>query len=311
MGVSSFDVPYSSVIANLVAGLDVDVFYSEPSDNSHLIHTNIEQLNLGTIQALEWLKDITFVRFINDSNQIDYLEKHFSRMRKVIVNGQFHGIAALNTFWETKASFFGVTTVGGLSNYGTGSTNTEFIGFLNTDPQTAKRDGNMNDLDLTEWAHDQYEILCHIGLSDLDKLRLPYVVGKYDIDMTNDMLLRFFIGSRLFVQNLNELLLMMKMTNLKLVLPLSRLSDNNRLENYIDYQRSFDKLQANEILICVEDNSGFLSLSHDAEKYKYNIMNCLQIAAERNSFVLSIIRGKDKAFSHLGGNLDALVISIH
>ena len=59
------------------------------------------------------------------------------------------------------------------------------------------------------------------------------------------------------------------------------------------------------------DHSGFLSLSHDAEKYKYNIMNCLQIAAERNSFVLSIIRGKDKAFSHLGGNLDALVISIH
>lgn len=297
VGAESFEVPYSAVLANLTAGLDVDVYYAENNSTASLIHSNILNIKIGTPAIADWLKDITFARYQKDSVQCEYIDRNYKRLREITYNGEFRGIAALNNLWDSRITCFDVLTVGGLSNLCYGSYDAEYLGCLLSNPITAKRDADLKEVDLSDWAREQYEMLLAQGLSDQDKLFLPYSLGKYGIDMSDRMIVRVFFGKRLVFISLSDLISIIKM--MKLILPISLVGDEKKIENHLNYEASLSMLRTDELLFVPERNSGFLDMSHN-QAFPYNLWACLEKTAERCHVKLHISKEGKRLQSVLG-----------
>lgn len=310
-GEISFEVPYSAILANLTAGLDVDIFYSELGESEKKIHTNIEKMNLGELEIAEWLKDITFARYRSDSRYEEYIDKNYMRVREVIYNGTYYGMAALNTLWHSEVSYFGVRTIGGLSNPSYDDNNEDFLGYLLAEPDTARRTGKVNSIVKADWAKEQYSILLQQGLSAEDKLYLPYILGKYGIDMTEEMMICICDKSgKKFQKKLKDLLCDMKVLKKKLILPLSHYLNDKRIDNYLDYERSLKLMSENELLFVVSRNSDFLDIKERNETFSYNIMHCINVIAEKCSLVINSQTEDNKVVSRLFDSCKGLVISV-
>lgn len=307
-GSNPFSVPYSSVLCNLVAALDVDVFYKEESGNVTKIHSDINSANFDLKQ---WLKDISYAPYHEGKLYVDYIENNYQRVRKVIHNGVCYGLAALNTLWKSQCSFFDVTTIGGLSNFSHSSGNGEFLGCMFAEPATAKRDGSVSDEVKKEWAKEQYDLLLKQGLSEIDRLRLPYELGRYGIDMTEVMFVRVYLKNvGLLTLPLLDVISLIKNKSLRLLLPLSDLSQNNRIDNYLDYERTIKLMDNDHLLFFVESNSDFLNTTIPDRVYPCNIMHCLQEAVKKFSFNLKTQVVANKACSKLEGKTKSLEVTI-
>lgn len=306
-GYKPFQVPYASALSYLTAGLDVDVYYSELGEAAQKIHTNIGSRDFDKKQ---WLKDITFAEQRSDRKYADYIDNNYERLREVCYNGECYGLAALSTIYDDEFTCFDIKTIGGLANFSAHSGHSEYIGCLFAEPATAKRDIAITNDSKTDWFKEQYDILCQQGLTENDKLYLPYVVGKYGIDMTEIMQVRVISCSlRLQTLSLHNLLLLLKGYNWKLILPLSSWSDN-RLENYLDYSSTMQMLTSDEVLFIVEKNSGFLSVIDPDSAYQFNIMRCINVVARKYNLKISTTIQVDKAVSRLGGNIKVLVLTV-
>ena len=308
-GAIPFDVPYSAILSNLTAGLDVDVYYTENENESVQVHRNMQEIELGSSEMLEWLKEITYAKYQKNSIELcEYIDNNISRLRKIIINGHLFGIAAINTLWGKKAANFDVITVGGLSNCGLGSVDAEYLGCLVTKPITARRDGNVMDIDLKDWANEQYQMLCEQGLSLDEKRVLPYVLAKFGIDMSSIMLIRVLTKNYKILQySLPDLVTTMKSSKIKLIIPLSDISEM-RAEGYTDYYRSLSLLKNNEWLFIAERNSDFLNIDEDPNTQD-NLMECLKRVANNLKFTLKNNRESGKVVSRFG-NIDAYVFSV-
>lgn len=309
-GEASFTVPYHSVLANLVAGLDVDVFYSEQGESKRKIHTDIGKLELGTVEVSEWLKDITYARYrLNDVYE-DYIDKNYMRLTRIEKNGKLYGLAALNTLWQAKSSYFTVTTIGGLSNLSNGGESEEILGVLFAEPDTAKRDGNVSLVDKTEWVREQYSSLIEQGLTVYDNLYLPYVIGRYGIDITEKIIISIYENREKKIVKLKDLLLYLKKTKKELVFILSNWCNDERIEVYVDERYAIDSMLENQILFCVSKNTGFLSIKEHDEGFPYNIMWCINKIADENSLVITKKIEENKVSQLLSGMCNGLVISV-
>lgn len=213
--------------------------------------------------------------------------------------------------WHSTASYFDVTTIGGLATFSYNGHNADFLGCLLAEPDTAKRDGNVKVIDKTDWAKEQYHILQKQGLSDEDKLYLPYILGKYGVDMSDEMIIRICnkTGETRKV-NLTDFLFELKELNKKLVLPLSNFLDGKRIENYLDYERTLKLISENELLFIVEENSNFLNTQKNDVEFPYNIINCINVIAEKQSLMINSQIEDHKAISSLSGSCKGLIISI-
>lgn len=313
-GVPDFDVPYTSVLSNLTAALDVDVFYSELGASPIKIHTNLDS---QSFDGVKWLKDITYSEYRGRNQYVEYIDKNYHRIRKVEHDGKVYGLAFLNTMYDDRSSFYDVTTVGRLSNFGHQSGAAEYVGCLFAEPATARRDGLLPDAVKIEWAKEQYQLLLAEGLSNADKIFLPYILGKYGIDLTDVMHIRCVSKKwsnewRIYDCNLKSLIKQLKENSLQLVLPLSSLSDKNynRIEYYIDYERSCQRLNDNELLFRAERISDFLNVNENDDKFYYNIFQCLKIITEGFGYKMNCVTANNKIISILEGPNKAMIISV-
>lgn len=312
-GSTPFDVPYSAVIANITAGLDVDVYYKEPDKDELLIHKNIINMQLESEEIKEWLKEITFAKYRHNNLFANYIEDNYKRLKRIVIDDKFYGIAALNTLLPMKDTFFDVTTIGGLSNCVFSNGNDDYLGYINCEPITAKRESNDFKIDRSIWALEQYQILLNRGLSDRDKLYLPYSVGKYGIDMTDVMRVKVaykshemdFISVIDLVKNISS-------NKMKLILGLASasLSVHYRIENYMDNERSVNNLKDDELLFVPVANSGFLNLNDDSS-FKCNLMWCLNKVSRNLNLIINTVELENKIYAHLFGEGNALEISFY
>lgn len=154
------------------------------------VHQNIDEIKEESQELLNLLNDITYAKFRDNNLYSAYIEANYKRLRKIENDGNFYGFAALNTFWNSQCTYFDIETVDGLANIDSGGIDRDYLGVLINKPITAKRETNEEHFDRTKWANEQYEIICKNGLMDEDKLFLPYVLGKYAIDMTDVMAIK-------------------------------------------------------------------------------------------------------------------------
>ena len=308
-GSFSFEVPYSSVLQRITSGLDVDVYYSAPNKNKVLIHKSIDTIQEETVELAEWLKDITYARYRKDASYLNYIDTNYKRLRKIVSDGKIRGLAGINTYWSDNTTFFDVSTVDGLSTISSSSDSGDFFGCLIHSPVTASRDRIEDDIDLVDWAKEQYSILYKNGLSESDKLHLPYVIGKYGINMTDVMNISVYKNSYTKVFKLKDLVLDFATNNKKLVIGLSIYSDNKRAEAYLDYNRSLSVLNNDEFLFAPIKNSGFLSVIENDSTFPFNILYCIRNVSEKVGVITSVHIAEKKAISIISGYCSGLIIT--
>lgn len=310
-GEESFFVPYYSVLSNLTAGLDVDVYYKELQSPERCVHSNIESLEIESEEIKNWLIDISFARFRSNNLVLDYICDNFKRLRKVLYKQKVIGIAAINTFWcKGYTSFLSIHSVGGLSSLCYGS-DSDFIGFINGEPMTARRNSKITSVSKNMWVKEQYEILKSQGIKPIDGLYLPYFLGKYHIDFISDIYLCCYNKKEeCFLKNIKELLRFLCEHSCRLILPLSDLKEK-RIEHYLDVKQSIEKIKENDILFVSIDNSDFLSLEDKKDSFPYTLFNCLKIIAQDNSLEIICNEEKNLAVSSIfGRKCSAFVITI-
>jgi len=305
-GVSDFEVPYKSVISRMTAGLDVDLYYSEHNGKIELIHKNILSEDLDICQ---WLKDISFAKYHEGSKYVDYIDKNWQRVERVEYKGRFYGLAAVNTLYQPYSSFLGVNVVGGLDTGISHSGNDDYIGVIFSEPKNAKRDPMFEKKVFKDCVLNQYKTMCLHGLTSQDRLHLPYIVGAYGVDTSNELQIRMTNRNVLFSYNLHGLLLESKKNQLKLVFPISSFS-TDRVDVYVDYERTIKMLKEDELLFVPEDNGSFLNLIDDDKDCPYNILTCLKKKADELNLTLLSAIINNKVFGRIEGKLSAFVLEV-
>lgn len=307
-GYSPFYVPYSNIIAHITTGIDVNVYYKELDKVEIKIHQNINEIKEESQELLNLLIDITYAKYRDNTSYLEYIESNYKRLRRIEVDGTFYGFAALNTFWSSQCAFFDIETVNGLANIDSGGRDGDFLGFLINEPLTAKRDNKLDCIDRNQWAKEQYEILRKNGLKEYDKLYLPYVLGKYGIDMTDCMNLELIDKQgKIYIYNIQGLIQFLADKQMKFIIGVSSFLGNQRAENYIDQYRSSLKLDESELLFIPVRNSNFLELTENSPKFPNNLLWCIEKVGKDLNLCVNKITVKDKVVSIFGGNTKSLV----
>ncbi len=303
-----FSVPFACVLSRLTAGLDVDVFYSELGAKLTKVHTDINESDFDICQ---WLKDITYATY-HGQKYVDYIEKNHHRVRRVECNGKCYGLAALNTFYTAKDTLFGIESVGGLSTFRDYRLiGDDWLGYLSDEPKSATRNTSISDVYKENWAKEQYKILCNVGLSDVDKLYLPYIVAKYNVDMSDVMWIRVLEKNKkeFRTDTLQNIITDMHNTHIKLVLPIEE-SYYDIVATELNLEQSQIKLGNDEMLFIAHIESDFLLSAASYVSSPRTIRGCINLIAEQMSLSLEASREADKAISRSGDSLEGIVLSI-
>lgn len=303
-GVKDFNVPFKDILANITAGLDVDVYYNELGNSFEKIHVNIYSENFDKHQ---WLIDATYARHHEGQRYVKYIDSNYNRLRYIYLNGQIVGLAALNTLYQRHFSYMSIRTVGGLSTFSGDSGMGLYMGYISTEPDTARRDGKFDTKILNEWVIEQYDILLKQGLTDSDKLWLPYNLCNFDIDMCDILMVYFANKSSLFSADLKSLLsLIAKGANL--VFAIAPHGDDDRIDTYTDRERSINMLNENEYLFIPCTFSDFLSTKIKDNCY-FNIISCIKAVAAKMELKIQFNLVDNKTHSGIGGIYKGLVLS--
>lgn len=173
-------VSVKNYISAICTALDVPV-YLRVNDLDYLeIHSDIRKQS----NYVDWLKKISFAE--NQPPEImTLIESSSDRLRPILENNQWHGLAAISITPDNGQNFLSTQTVGSLSSgvHCRGADN--YIGYIDYLPQSAKRDGQKysasNDA-INAWAKEQVEILVNKGLEPIEKCFLAYSLCHFDID---------------------------------------------------------------------------------------------------------------------------------
>ena len=251
--------------------------------------------------------DATYAKHHEGQRYVKYIDSNYNRLRYIYLNGQIVGLAALNTLYQRHFSYMSIRTVGGLSTFSGDSGMGLYMGYISTEPDTARRDGKFDTKILNEWVIEQYDILLKQGLTDSDKLWLPYNLCNFDIDMCDILMVYFANKSSLFSADLKSLLsLIAKGANL--VFAIAPHGDDDRIDIYTDRERSINMLNENEYLFIPCTFSDFLSTKIKDNCY-FNIISCIKAVAAKMELKIQFNLVDNKTHSAIEGKYKGLVLS--
>ena len=279
-----FEVPYFAVVANMAAGLDVDVYYSDTNTEYRMIHKNIHLLQEKTQEIAEWLKTISYANYRKTDLYNNYIDNNYMRLKKVYIDGTFKGILALNTLWQTKANYLGVETVGGLTTFNIPFDVGGYIGCLISEPETARRNTVYNIFEMHEWAQNQLHEITERGIDIIDCVYLPYAIGPYKIDVSSIVVILCFRKGMAAPEyrRLEELIKSFANTKERIAFVVSNITNTPRVDSYIGTERYYKCAKEGEWLFVPVENSSFLSLEECNSQTGYTILDYISFVAKRH-----------------------------
>lgn len=280
------------------------MYYKELGHSLVKVHVSIASEDLDKRQ---WLIDATYARHHENQRYVNYINSNYNRLRYICHNGHIVGLAALNTLYQRHSSYMDIHTVGGLSTFSGSSGMGLYIGYISTEPETAKRDGKLENNILNNWVIEQYNILLQQGLTDSDKLWLPYNLCSFNIDMCDILKIQFANKFNHYLGDLKSLLLLIAQGS-KLVFAISPYGDDDRIDTYTDRERSIDMLYDNEYLFIPYTNSSFLNTNVE-DNSCFNIITCIKKVATKMGLNIQFNLVDNKTHSGIGGKYKGLVLS--
>lgn len=295
---NSIDVPFSTVLSSVCAGLDVDVYYQQVGEARLKIHTDIASSNFD---KRKWLRDISYADILEDEALDEFIEDNYSLLEPIMEGAQLVGLAALSTWNGRLDSFLNMNTMGGLTNRVHYRHGLDYIGYMDYIPTSANRNNSptkvAKDETLIKWANHQLSLiqtkrsctketllkvqysLCHFHADPISiASALIYINGNRTILNIEELLNQMNIGYRLFVM----------VTRLKTwseIIPFIKTND------IVFIPDVFDGVEVLEGLEGLDEFDGFLNLQMENEKplRKNSFIGCLYRKADEMGLCLNRI----------------------
>lgn len=178
-GMDDFSVDFPRLVSALVVGLDVKLNVWVNGKQT-VVH------DPSCVDSKNLLEKISYSRGNDDVSAL--IERHHARVRAIkSEDGQCYGYAALSTFDGVEQRLLSVRAVGGLAAGANTSRAREYLGYMDYEPASARRDPNKYAAPkeaLTSWINEQIRLLDAQKLNDRERA----VAAQYAADFSFDPL---------------------------------------------------------------------------------------------------------------------------
>ena len=183
MGVPNIKTEFQNYIVGIAPGIDVPIDIN--------IDGEVEEVFGGhplsnTSDVAGWLTAMSYARGQQDySNLAVYIEDAASRAEPIIESDRLVGFAALSSSFGYENSCLCAPTVGGLTHSAHSRSGTPYVGFIERQPASAKRDVGSyvaSEETLKNWCESQFQKLRLRGLGPMQRLMLPYQLAEFKVD---------------------------------------------------------------------------------------------------------------------------------
>jgi hypothetical protein len=303
IGQEDLRIPFRKWLAAIASGLDVQVDLRIGDTPAITAHRPIQDV-VTDEQKLEWLRDISFSEEQGVESVETYIARNATRMRPLLNDSRTVALAALNDAANNTLNFVTTDTVGGLTaspQRGAGA----FIGFMDYEPRSAKRDIAERAVPkeiLEQWAVEQIGILHRRETSDLEWYWAASSLSKLELDPLQILRIPLLVGTqvRLFrPQDVYKLILKSNIAAIKM-----------RQVNVIDVQSQIIQLPGMLTLRPLAPSSlNSIELVDGTPKSPFSFIGCLyrQFAVYGKRLRFKTV--KDVARGPFGP-MDALVLSV-
>lgn len=177
-------IPLPRGLAVLCAGLDVAVELIDSSGEALIVHRPLRELD-DLASRTAWLKNLSGL--VEGDESYDALLEHASRLRPLVENGEVKGLAALSTSLMSKGSgATSVSTVGGLATSIKAGHFSRFVGVIDFEAASAKRDVSsiyaVDDGVFDQWVAEQKSLLPTYAENQLARIAATNNLSSLNID---------------------------------------------------------------------------------------------------------------------------------
>ncbi|MGX1926833.1 HD domain-containing protein [Vibrio sp. NH-7] len=296
---TNFNVHVKDYLSAICTALDVPVYLKIDEQEYSEIHPDVRKEE----SYFDWLKRISFAES-QPSEVLSAVETHSKRLRPIIDDDIWHGLATISIMPDNQQNFMSMRTVGNLASNVHCRSGDDFIGYINYLPQSAKREGQgytASEAAIRSWVEGQVEILESAGLTSWERCLLAYSLCNFDYDPIN-------VGHVLVSRNGDH-----QICSFDTLAEISKdeeivfiKSDNSdHVETHVNIT-SID----GKVLIRPLRNSKFLSLSRkdDVPENEFTLLGCLYRAIKNLGRTPKITIEKDIGESYFG-RCDGLIVT--
>ncbi len=304
MGSKDFEVPFENYIAAICGGLDVSVFYKGPNTNEILAHQDIDAPNFDKIK---WLTDVTFLDFQpSPGKNKKYLHENFSRLKLIKEDDKIFGMAAISTKSSDKQQdFLSLATVGGLASSVHRRDGDMFLGFLDYQPKSARREIDRfaaSDDVIKRWAQEQLDELLTMDLNEVEKYIASAALCKFKVDPSKLALILVMYEIKNEFLSFEQLAELSK--KMKIVFMISSNGD------FMETRFNFQGLKGNgyALIIPLVNSGPFLSVKIDkgVPENNFGIIDCLYRAILNKGYEPVLEQESNIGVSGLGHSVHAI-----
>lgn len=303
MGSKNFNVPLTSYLAALCAGLDVEVYFIPKGEAALRIHTPI---NSPDFDKNEWLNTISFSDHRIPNQTKEYISNNINRLKPITENNKQFGFAAISTTLSNEQDFLSVSTVGGLAHSVHGRDSDYFIGYIDFKAKSAKRDvgdfaGNKSSIEA--WANDQLKDLLKLNLNPIERYSAASSLCHFKVDPTELAMILISINKQQAFYTFDQL------ADLSLSLGIAFLESG--FGDHIETHHSILDLP-NYALIRPLNNSSFLSLKFGEESIpekNNSILDCLYRKIVFKGYEVNVDKIKSIGRNSFDQSINAIIVS--
>lgn len=308
----AIETSFENVLKALCAGLDVDVVYHENAQPERRLHQDITAADLDKKQ---WLRDISFADDQANPDLDKYIESNYKRLEYIYKEGYVCGLAAINIRPTFRQDFLSISTIGGLASQIHMRDSEHFIGYMDSIPSTANRNGVPPMLvygeEIKQWALRQFEQV-KPTLTEEQRLFVPYGISMFQVDTSDVCLIQVFTNKLQYWRlSIEDFLRKIERENARIVLSLSGYirGKSRHVDTYTQYQDILPHLKNGDYWISPIHNSSFLNVSEDK---KYTLYSYIYETAKRMNIELEEKIIEDAFRTALGpGDLLYLTVKKH
>jgi hypothetical protein len=303
MGAKNFNVPFSAYLSALCAGLDVEVHLIEKDEVETNVHIPFDNPKFDKKQ---WLNTISFSDYRIPNQTKTYIDNNIERLQPINEDGKQLGFAAISTTLSNEQDFLSVSTVGGLAHTVHFRDSEYFIGYIDFNPKSAKREvGHFagDDINIQNWASGQLKELLTLGLNPIEKFSAASSLCYFKVDPTEIAMILVSVNRQQEFYTFDQLADL----SLKFGIAFLKSGFGEHMETHHNILDLPDYA-----LIKPLRNGSFLSLNFDeGNKPKENnsILDCLYRKILSKGYSVNIDTVKNIGTNSFNLNISAIIVS--
>ena len=304
MGATNLLVEFEDYLAALCAGLDVQVMFTKESGDVeieiHRGHPIKEQF------YLDWLRKFSFARY-QDPTVSKYIDANYQRLRPILEAGVCYGLAAISTKPRNVQDFLDVATVGGLATAVHCRGQSNYLGYIDFKPKSAKRDQgefSASNSAIQAWAEEQFTILTQSNLNPVEQCIAGANLAHFGFDPSPIMRLCVAYDGKFVFLNLLEITSLLDRMDVVILKP--SIMEHADVYNSIPFWPNRAVVQP----IAVSGIFYDLAMDSGVPKKDCSAIGCIHRALLKQGKSPRWCLEKGVGNSTVFGSLDAIVVSI-